>query len=70
MALPKVPSITGGAGGNAGPSEAGGHLSNPFATGDMAVSFGGNAGTSMQVPLWLWGAVALGGGLWLWKRSK
>ena len=69
MAATPIPSITGGAGGNAGPSEAGGHLSNPFETGEMAISYGGNATTAGAIPMWAMAAAALVG-LWLWKRSK
>lgn len=71
MALPPLPPLrlTGGAGGNAGPSEAGGYLSNPFDTGDMAISYGGNASTAGGLPLWALAGAALVG-LWLWTRSK
>lgn len=70
MAVPIPPlHLTGGAGGNAGPSEAGGMLDNPFATGEMAVSYGGNASTAASLNMWALAGAALVG-LWLWKRSK
>lgn len=67
MALPPIPSVTGGAGGSAGPSEAGGHLSNPFATGDMAISYGGSAFTAGKVQMLVIAGAALAG-VWLWNK--
>lgn len=62
--------LTGGAGGSAGPSEAGGHLSNPFATGAMNIAYGGgNASGGFAVEPWML-IVVIGAGVFLWTRSK
>ena len=70
MAMPPLPplNLTGGAGGSAGPSGAEAHLSNPFASGDFAVSYGGNASTSKAISPWVLGGAALLIGVVLWKR--
>lgn len=71
-AVPLPPlNLTGGAGGSAGQSGAqGGYLSNPFATGEMAVSYGSSkASTAAGMSPWVLGGIALAG-LLLWKKLK
>lgn len=74
MAVAPVPTnplqLTGGAGGSAGPSEAVSHLSNPFASGEMVISYGGNAGAGVTIAPWMYLAVFGLAGFYLWKRSK